>query len=51
MAAFGMKLRGDAIAASWADIIRWAEQAAGTDPGGHRAEFVRLARVALSLSE
>ena len=51
VAAFGMKLRGDAFAASWADIVQWAEQAAGPDPGGHRAEFVRLARAARSLSE
>jgi len=37
--------------ASYENVIRLADAARGTDPGGYRAEFVRLAREAKRIAE
>jgi Ca-activated chloride channel homolog len=44
-AAFGMLLRDSGYrgTADYARVIEWAKPVVGKDPGGHRAEFVRLA--------
>jgi Ca-activated chloride channel family protein len=52
-AAFGMVLRdseyrGDA---DYAKVVEWARPAVGADPGGHRAEFVRLVEKAKVVAE
>lgn len=52
-AAFGMVLRdseyrGDA---DYGKVIEWARPAVGADPGGHRAEFVRLVEKAKAVAE
>ena len=48
VAAFGMLLRGSnhVGAATFDDVVRWASEAQGEDPGGYRAEFLALARMA-----
>ncbi len=53
VAAWGMLLRESphAGAATWADVLEWAEAGLGNDPEGHRAEFVELARKARGLRE
>jgi Ca-activated chloride channel family protein len=52
VAAFGQKLKGTRFteAMSWDAVIALAEGARGTDPWGYRNGFVRLARLAKSLS-
>jgi Ca-activated chloride channel family protein len=52
VAAFGQLLRGESSVAgfSYADIARLASDARGPDPEGYRAEFVRLVRMAETLS-
>ncbi|WP_269541877.1 YfbK domain-containing protein [Cerasicoccus fimbriatus] len=49
---FGLLLRDSPHAgnANWAGLIERARQTIGTDPGGHRAEFVELAKAAQELS-
>jgi Ca-activated chloride channel family protein len=52
-AAFGMVLRdseyrGDA---DFDKVVGWAKPAVGADPGGHRAEFVRLVEKAKGVAE
>jgi Ca-activated chloride channel homolog len=51
VAAFGMLLRNSANAgsATWAQVIALGEAGRGADPDGWRAEFVRLAKMALQL--
>jgi len=51
VASFGMLLRESAHSgsASYADVIRLARGAIGTDPNGYRAEFVRMVERARSL--
>lgn len=51
VAAFGMLLRGSERAggASLEDVQRWASEALGPDPGGYRAEFLELVRLAMGL--
>jgi Ca-activated chloride channel family protein len=51
VAAFALKLRGDgeAIEIRWDDIHQLADGARGRDPGGWRAEFTQLVRLAQSL--
>ncbi len=48
VAEYGMLLRNSEYKAqsSWENVIAMARQNIGTDPGGYRAEFVRLAEVA-----
>jgi Ca-activated chloride channel homolog len=45
VAAFGMLLRDSEFrgTADYARVIEWSKPVVGKDPGGHRAEFVRLA--------
>jgi len=52
VAAFGQKLKGTRFteAMSWDAVIALAEGARGADPWGYRNGFVRLARLAKSLS-
>jgi Ca-activated chloride channel family protein len=52
VAAFGQKLKGTRFVEpmSWDAVIALAEGARGTDPWGYRNGFVRLARLAKSLS-
>jgi Ca-activated chloride channel family protein len=52
VAAFGMLLRESEHrgAASWAQVVDLATSAVGADPGGHRTEFLVLARSAERLS-
>jgi Ca-activated chloride channel family protein len=47
VAGFGMLLRGSEHRGSLtvADVVRLADRSRGPDPDGHRAEFVRLARL------
>jgi Ca-activated chloride channel family protein len=52
VAGFGMLLRnsdqrGDF---SYEDVARWATAARGADPGGHRAEFIRLVGAARAIA-
>jgi Ca-activated chloride channel homolog len=51
VAAFGMLLRRSAHAgaASLEDVLRWANESRGDDPGGYRQEFVGLVRKALAI--
>ncbi len=51
VAAFGMLLRGSQRAgdASFEAVLRWASEALGPDPGGYRAEFLELVRLAAGL--
>ncbi len=44
VAAYGQKLRNTPYVADlpWQNIAAWAKQAKGSDPGGYRAEFVKL---------
>lgn len=53
VAAYGQKLRNNPqlAAASWQQIGQWGSDARGTDPGGYRAEFVKLVRLAGSISK
>ncbi|SPB17596.1 hypothetical protein NOV72_04801 [Caballeronia novacaledonica] len=53
VAAYGQKLRGNPALASttWPAIAAWANDAKGRDNFGYRAEFVRLVRLAGSLSK
>ncbi|MDR2946859.1 MAG: VWA domain-containing protein [Candidatus Adiutrix sp.] len=48
VAAYAQKLRNNPnlAATSWADIAAWAEAAKGDDPGGYRAEFIKLVGLA-----
>ena len=48
VAEYGMLLRNSEYKAqsNWEEVITLARQNLGTDPGGYRAEFVRLAEVA-----
>ena len=48
VAEYGMLLRNSEYKAqsNWENVIAMARQNIGTDPGGYRAEFVRLAEVA-----
>jgi len=52
VAAFGMLLRESEHrgSASWAQVIDLAGGAVGSDPGGHRTEFLVLARSAEQLA-
>jgi len=52
VAMFGMILRDSPYKAeaSYAQVLRLARGAIGPDPGGHRAEFVRLAETAARLA-
>ena len=52
VAEYGMLLRNSEYKAqsSWENVIATARQNLGTDPGGYRAEFVRLAEVARGMS-
>ncbi|MES2015102.1 MAG: von Willebrand factor type A domain-containing protein [Pseudomonadota bacterium] len=52
VAAFGQRLRdeNDVSDISYADIAKLANSARGTDPQGYRAEFVKLVRMAETLS-
>jgi Ca-activated chloride channel family protein len=52
VAAFGQLLRGESSvgAFGYADIARLANGARGADPEGYRAEFIRLVRMAETLS-
>ncbi len=51
VAEYGMLLRGSEYRAqsSWDNVLALARQNIGTDPGGYRAEFLRLAEVARGL--
>jgi Ca-activated chloride channel family protein len=46
VAEFGLVLRDSPYkaGASMADVLHWAEQAAGADPDGHRGEFIALVK-------
>ena len=48
VAEYGMLLRNSEYKAqsNWENVIAMARQNIGSDPGGYRAEFVRLAEVA-----
>lgn len=48
VAGFGQKLRGDEDVRewSWEEIARTVKQSIGSDPGGHRTEFLGLVRKA-----
>ena len=50
VAAFGQLLRGGPYTGdfSYDDVIVLAQDARGEDPFGHRAEFIRLVRLAQS---
>jgi Ca-activated chloride channel homolog len=52
VAEYGMLLRNSEYKArsNWENVIAMARQNLGTDPGGYRAEFVRLAEVARGMS-
>ena len=52
VAEYGMLLRNSEYKAqsSWENVIAMARQNIGSDPGGYRAEFVRLAEVARGMS-
>ena len=52
VAQYGMLLRNSEYKAqsNWENVIAMARQNIGTDPGGYRAEFVRLAEVARGMS-
>jgi Ca-activated chloride channel family protein len=52
VAEYGMLLRNSPYKAqsNWENVITMARQNIGTDPGGYRAEFVRLAQVARGMS-
>jgi Ca-activated chloride channel family protein len=52
VAEFGMLLRDSEYkgASNWQDVLRLARDGTGRDPGGYRAEFVRLVQVARDLS-
>ena len=52
VAEYGMLLRNSEYKAqsSWENVIAMARQNLGTDPGGYRAEFLRLAEVARGMS-
>ena len=52
VAAFGMVLRDSEHkgTASFADVLELARAGQGQDPGGYRAEFVRLVEAAQALS-
>jgi len=53
VAAYGQKLRNNpqVAAVSWEQIGQWANDAKGTDPGGYRAEFVKLVRLVSSIGK
>jgi Ca-activated chloride channel family protein len=53
VAAFGMLLRDakDTGDATFEMVLRLAEAARGADPGGYRAEFIELVRIARTLRE
>jgi Ca-activated chloride channel family protein len=52
VAEFGMLLRNSEHkgTSSWDDVLRLAKGGMGRDPGGYRAEFVRLVEVARGMS-
>ena len=52
VAGFGMLLRNSPHAGSltWPQVVSLARGAAGADPEGYRADFIRLAETATSLS-
>ena len=52
VAEYGMLLRNSEYKAqsNWENVIAMARQNLGSDPGGYRAEFVRLAEVARGMS-
>ena len=52
VAEYGMLLRNSQYKAqsSWENVIAMARQNLGSDPGGYRAEFLRLAEVARGMS-
>ncbi len=52
VAEYGMLLRNSEYKAqsNWENVIAMARQNLGTDPGGYRAEFLRLAEVARGMS-
>ncbi|MDR5810454.1 VWA domain-containing protein [Caballeronia sp. LZ019] len=52
VAAYGQKLRGNPALTStpWSSIAKWANAAKASDEFGYRAEFVRLTKLAESLS-
>lgn len=51
VAAWGMLLRESPHvgAATWADVLEWAQAGLGNDANGHRAEFIELVRKARAL--
>jgi Ca-activated chloride channel family protein len=52
VAEFGMLLRNSEHkgTSSWEDVLRLSRSGMGRDPGGYRAEFVRLVEVARGMS-
>jgi Ca-activated chloride channel family protein len=52
VAEYGMLLRNSEYKgqSSWENVLTLARQNLGSDPGGYRAEFLRLAEVARGMS-